>query len=51
MNPDYTTSRGSSVAIDSFRGAAGLLTLALRRNRARVRHWLWLAASCNLFRF
>ncbi len=24
---------------------AGLLTLALRRNQARVRYWLWLAAS------
>jgi len=25
--------------------AAGLLTLALRNNRAQVRHWLWLVAS------
>jgi bla regulator protein BlaR1 len=24
-----------------------LLTLALRRNHARVRHWVWLAASCK----
>src|SRR6266436_2043144 len=24
---------------------AGLLTLILRKNQARVRHWLWLAAS------
>jgi beta-lactamase regulating signal transducer with metallopeptidase domain len=29
----------------AFAAAAGLLTLALRRNRARVRHALWLAAS------
>jgi beta-lactamase regulating signal transducer with metallopeptidase domain len=28
-----------------FAAAAGLLTLALRKNRARVRHGLWLAAS------
>ena len=30
-----------------FAGVAGLLTLALRRNHARVRHGLWLAASCK----
>src|ERR1700691_478714 len=28
-------------------GVAGLLTLALRKNHARVRHWVWLAASCK----
>lgn len=28
-----------------FAAAAGLLALALRRNRANVRHWIWLAAS------
>ena len=28
-----------------FAAMAGLLTLALRRNRAQVRHWVWLAAS------
>jgi bla regulator protein BlaR1 len=28
-----------------FAIAAGLLTLVLRRNRARTRYWLWLAAS------
>ena len=28
-----------------FAAAASLLTLALRRNRAQTRHWLWLAAS------
>jgi bla regulator protein BlaR1 len=28
-------------------GVAWLLTLALRNNRARVRHWVWLAASCK----
>lgn len=28
-----------------FAGVAGLLTLALRKNHARVRYWLWLAAS------
>jgi uncharacterized protein (TIGR03435 family) len=29
----------------AFAAVAGLLTLALRTNRARVRHWLWFAAS------
>jgi bla regulator protein BlaR1 len=28
-------------------GVAGLLTLALGNNRARVRHAVWLAASCK----
>jgi bla regulator protein BlaR1 len=28
-----------------FAAAAGLLTLALRKNHARVRYWLWMAAS------
>jgi bla regulator protein blaR1 len=28
-----------------FAIAAGLLTLMLRKNHARVRYWLWLAAS------
>src|ERR1700722_6416270 len=30
-----------------FAGVVGLLTLALRSNRARIRHWLWLTASCK----
>ena len=30
-----------------FAAAAGLLTLALRKNRAGVRYWLWLTASCK----
>jgi uncharacterized protein (TIGR03435 family) len=30
-----------------FAGVAGLLTLVLRENRARVRHWVWLIASCK----
>src|SRR5689334_19050726 len=28
-----------------FAGVAGLLTLVLRKNPARVRHWIWVAAS------
>jgi bla regulator protein BlaR1 len=28
-----------------FAGIAGVLTLALRENGARVRHWIWVAAS------
>ncbi len=30
-----------------FAAAAGLLTLVLRKNHARVRYWLWLAASAK----
>jgi bla regulator protein BlaR1 len=30
-----------------FAGVAGLVILTLRKNRARVRHWVWLAASCK----
>ena len=30
-----------------FAGAAGLVTLVLRKNQARVRYWLWLAASAK----
>src|SRR5258706_9119377 len=30
-------------------GIAWLLTLALRKNRAAVRYWLWLAASVKFF--
>jgi bla regulator protein BlaR1 len=30
-----------------FAAAAGLLTLALRKNRAPVRYWLWFAVSCK----
>src|SRR5437879_4850150 len=32
-----------------FALAAGLLTLAFRRNRAQVRYWLWLSASFKFF--
>src|SRR5882762_3765595 len=28
-----------------FAAVAGLLTLALRQNRAQMRYWIWLAAS------
>jgi bla regulator protein BlaR1 len=30
-----------------FAAVVWLLTLALRKNSARVRHWLWFAASCK----
>jgi beta-lactamase regulating signal transducer with metallopeptidase domain len=30
-----------------FASAAGLLTLAFRKNRAQVRYWLWLSASAK----
>lgn len=29
----------------AFAGVAWLLTLALRKNRAQTRYWVWLAAS------
>src|SRR5580658_6820491 len=32
-----------------FAGAAGLLTVAFRKNRAKVRFWLWLSASLKFF--
>jgi beta-lactamase regulating signal transducer with metallopeptidase domain len=32
-----------------FAVAAGLLTLAFRKNRAQVRYWLWLSASLKFF--
>src|ERR1700678_4300553 len=32
-----------------FAVAAGLLTLAFRKNRAKVRYWLWLSASLKFF--
>jgi hypothetical protein len=35
----------SFVAVDHIAVAAGLLSLTLRKNHARARHWLWLVAS------
>ena len=32
-----------------FTGAAALLTVAFRRNRAKVRYWLWFGASLKFF--
>ena len=42
---ESNSSSQSSVAIHSFCGGAGLLSLAFRRQRAKVRYALWLAAS------
>ncbi|PYT70477.1 MAG: hypothetical protein DMG42_19190, partial [Acidobacteria bacterium] len=40
------TSAGESlVAVNDVLAAAALLTMSLRKNTARVRYWLWLAAS------
>ena len=48
MNPDYLRAVADHLWQSTlFTGVAGLLTLALRENRARVRHWLWLTASCK----
>jgi len=32
-----------------FAVAAGLLTLAFRKNRAQVRYWLWFSGSVKFF--
>lgn len=32
-----------------FAVAAGLLTVALRRNQARIRYWVWFGASVKFF--
>ena len=47
MIPSYFTSALANHLWQStvFAGIAGLLTLALRQNHARTRHWLWLIAS------
>lgn len=48
MNPDYLRPIADHLWQSTlFAGIAGLLTLALRKNSARVRHWLWLTASCK----
>ena len=46
MNPAFLSSVANHLWQSTlFAGVAGLLTLALRNNRARVRHWVWLVAS------
>src|SRR5580704_13614188 len=46
MNPAYLSPLANHLWQSTlFAGAAGLLTLALQTNSARVRHWVWLAAS------
>ncbi len=46
MSPDYFPPLLNHLWQSTvFAGAAGLLTLALRKSRARTRYWLWLAAS------
>src|SRR5215470_5610146 len=48
MNPDYVSSVANHLWQSTlFAGLFGLLTLALRNNHARVRHGVWLAASCK----
>jgi bla regulator protein blaR1 len=48
MNPEYLRPLADHLWQSTlFAGTAGLLTLFLRTNRARVRHWLWLMASCK----
>ncbi len=48
MNPGYVLAVANHLWQSTlFAGLAGLLTLALRNNRARVRHGVWLAAACK----
>jgi bla regulator protein BlaR1 len=48
MNPAYLSSFANHIWQSTlFAGVAGLLTLALRKNHARVRHRVWLAAACK----
>jgi beta-lactamase regulating signal transducer with metallopeptidase domain len=46
VNPAYLSPLANHLWQSTlFTGIAGLLTLALGNNRARVRHWVWLVAS------
>jgi bla regulator protein BlaR1 len=46
VNPAYLSPLANHLWQSSlFAGIAGLLTLLLRNNTARLRHWVWLAAS------
>jgi bla regulator protein BlaR1 len=45
MIPAYLSLANHLWQSSLFAGVAGLLTLALRKNRASIRYWLWLAAS------
>src|SRR5882724_9532599 len=48
MNPTYLSPLANHLWQSTlFAGGAALLTLALRRNHARVRQGVWLAASCK----
>src|SRR5262245_27458907 len=48
MNPEYVSAFANHLWQSTlFAGVAGLLALALRKNHARVRHGVWLAASCK----
>ena len=48
MNPEYVSSLANHLWQSTLlAGLAGLLTLTLQNNHARVRHGVWLAASCK----
>jgi bla regulator protein BlaR1 len=48
VNPAYLSPLANHLWRSTlFAAIAGLLTLALRNNHARLRHWVWLAASCK----
>ncbi len=45
MNPAYVAFANHLWQSTLFAAIAGVLTLLLRNNRARLRHWVWLTAS------
>src|SRR5258708_23167465 len=48
MNPEHLSSLANHLWQSTlFAGLAGLLTLTLRNNHARLRHGVWLADSCT----
>lgn len=48
MTPEFVSSLANHLWQSTlFAGLAALLALALRKNHARVRHGIWLAASCK----
>ena len=47
MNPAYLALANHLWQSTLFAVIVGVLTLLLRKNRARLRHWVWFAASCK----
>jgi uncharacterized protein (TIGR03435 family) len=47
MNPAYLALANHVWQSTLFAVIVGVLTLLLRKNRARLRHWVWFVASCK----